>query len=236
MNYHKLSYICLERFKNLIRLIFCRLKYWKQDKKITSLLKKNSRVIRTVLASYFTTHTVKWTFFFSRPMPWQAVILLFLVRINFQHFILCSVTWRLFASVTSSGTLLPISSQHYLIYVSKFALTKFWWLQISNLLNGRNSVTNPSSCFFYHVSYISFESHFQLYNFIFLGCPFIFTGHFSLSIIRFCKIHHDYHGETGDNTKANLVSGCVQMDRLLKEMVQLITTKAHLIFIWWLVH
>lgn len=93
-----------------------------------------------------------------------------------------------------------------------------------------------SSCFSYHVSYISFEFHFQLYGFLFLGCPFIFTGHFSLSIIRFCKIHHDYHRETGDNTKANLLSGCGQMDRLLKEMVQLITTKAHLIFIWWSVH
>lgn len=118
----------------------------------------------------------------------------------------------------------PISSQHCLIYVPKFALTKFWWPQISSFLNGRNSVTYPQQL-------LLLAFHFQLHDFLFLGCPFIFTGHFLLSIICFCKIHHDYHRETGDNTKANLVSGCVQMDRMLTEMVQLIATKAHLIFI-----
>ena len=45
--------------------------------------------------------------FSSPPYALASCYTSFLVRIDFQHFILCSVTWRLSASVTSSGPSRP---------------------------------------------------------------------------------------------------------------------------------
>ena len=127
-------------------------------------------------------------FFFFPPYALASCHTSFLVRINFQHFILCnfSVIWRLFASVTSSGTLSPISSQHCLIYVGKFALTKFLWLQISNLLNGSNNAMYPKqllllSCHLYFIwislsalrlfiSWLPFHLH---WSFLSFNYPFL---------------------------------------------------------------
>ena len=152
-------------------------------------------------------------FFFFPPYALASCHTSFLVRIDFQHFILCnfSVIWRLLHQSLPLGHSHPFHrSTVSFMSVSLLSLSSCdYRSQISWMAATMQCI--QSSCFFYHVTYISFEFHFQLYDSLFLGCPFIFTGHFSLSIIRFCKIHHDYHEETRDNTMANLLSGCVQM-------------------------
>lgn len=117
----------------------------------------------------------------------------------------------------------------FLIYVDKFAFTKFTWLYFKGLSNGSSVNILTVSYFFYlHLVQMSLP----VLPFLFLCYIFIFIGQFLLSIIHFCKMSHGFIIETRRRYVCE-PSNNVQWPaaNTLKEMMQLVTDHdVHLLF------
>ena len=115
-----------------------------------------------------------------------------------------SFMWIFFAGVTASRTFLSFHTTTFLIYVSKFAFTKFLWVHV---FQKAVVLTFPQSTLSSTFHLCLTQTSLSTLLLLFLLLNFTFAGLFFLLTIHICKMSREFiTGKQGGNTSTHFAA------------------------------